>query len=57
MGLLETAQTAQTLAERALACVCMLIGASTFAYTVGAICAILASFGEEFKEYVAPPQR
>ena len=32
----------------------MLIGASTFAYTVGAICAILASFGEEFKEYVSP---
>ena len=30
---------------------CMLVGASTFAYTVGAICSIVASFGEESKEY------
>jgi hypothetical protein len=45
-------QAPQTDYERWTACGCMLIGASTFAYAVSSICAIVASFGEESKEYV-----
>ena len=35
---------------------CMLIGASMFAYAVSSIVAIVASFGEDSKECVALPQ-
>ena len=34
------------------ACICMLFGASMFAYTIGAICSIVSSFGEDVKECV-----
>jgi hypothetical protein len=49
---LSLKQVPQTDQERAVACVLMMIGAASFAYAVSAICAIVASFGEESKEYV-----
>jgi hypothetical protein len=42
---------AKTTPERALVCVCMLVGAGTFAYIVGSFCGIVASLGKETSEY------
>jgi hypothetical protein len=46
------AQIPQTTHERIVATICMLVGASMFAYTVSAIVAVVASFGEERRQYV-----
>ncbi len=51
------AQIPQTTNERVVATICMLVGASIFAYAVSAIVAVVASFGEERRQYVHLPRR
>ena len=51
---LHPMQIPQTTFERMIATLCMLAGASIFAYVVSSIVAIVASFGEERRQCVAP---
>ena len=41
---------AQSTPERAVVCVCMLLGAGMFAYVVGSVCGIIAGMGKEKSE-------